>query len=377
MRRGRRGFTLIELLVVIAIIAVLIALLLPAVQAAREAARRAQCTNNLKQLGLAYHNYISANDMVPPNGIDEPQTGQPWQNYGAHARLLPYMEQTQTYNALNLQFGVRWSGGNVSPVGGDPNPPDNAAGGNWSIPQYTVLCTTINSFLCPSDTNPGSSGTFQFSGGLNRFVGASNYPINFGLNRRINQANGNPNNGNWVPNGPAYIASNWDGAMKRNVNLATFVDGTSNTVIFSEWVKGPANGPQGAKDGLGVVYNLGGNSNAFATDALFAAKCQTIIPTGAAGNQNWTWKGEWWAYGPTMIYSHTIPPNRVACAYGDIGQDSRGTITLINASSLHPGGVNTLLADGSVRFVKSSVSIPTWYALATPNGGEVISADSY
>jgi len=377
MRRGSRGFTLIELLVVIAIIAVLIALLLPAVQAAREAARRAQCTNNLKQLGLAYHNYISSNDMVPMNYVDDPQNGLPFQNYGALVRLLPYLEQTQTYNAVNLQFGVRWSGGNVSPVGGDPNPPDGASGGNWSIPQYTVLCTQINSFLCPSDNNPGASGTFQFTGGLNRFVASSNYPYNMGLNRRINQCNGNPNNGNWIPTGPGYIASNWDGAMKRNVNLATFSDGTSNTAIFSEWVKGPATGPQGAKDGLGVVYQSGQQSNAFPTDAQFAQACQTIRPSGLNGNQNWTWKGEWWAFGPTMIYSHTIPPNRVACDYADVAEDGRATMTLVNASSLHPGGVNVLFGDGSVKFVKSTVGLQAWYAISTPNGGEVISSDSY
>jgi len=366
LMKRRAGFTLIELLVVIAIIAVLISLLLPAVQSAREAARRAQCTNNLKQIGLAMHNYVSANELLPPVCVDDPfNNGQmPHQNFSQHARLLPYMEQTATYNAINFNFGARWSDG---PSYGytDSNPPDiDAAGGTNSIPQMTVLTQVIASFLCPSDPYPGGSGTFLINGTSKR-VGNFSYPSNFGLNRRIN---------NWVPNGPNYIATNWDGAMKRNIGLNQFTDGTSNTVLFSEWVKGPAVGLPG-KDGLGMVYNLGANSDGFTTDAQFAAKCLAISP--GQGNQNWSWKGEWWAYGGTSIYSHTIPPNRTACAYGDIGQDGRGTITLINASSLHPGGVNTLFADGSVRFVKSSVSVPVWYGLATPDRGEVVSADSY
>src|SRR5215813_13312468 len=129
MRSRTRGFTLIELLVVIAIIAVLIALLLPAVQSAREAARRSTCTNNMKQLGLAMHNYVSTHDYIPPVCIDDPwlsPNNPPHQNWSIHARLLPYLEQQQAYNAINWTFGARWSDGNSGY--GDPSPPDNAAG---------------------------------------------------------------------------------------------------------------------------------------------------------------------------------------------------------------------------------------------------------
>jgi len=364
--RNRRGFTLIELLVVIAIIAVLIALLLPAVQSAREAARRSQCVNNLKQIGLAMHNYISTNDLLPPVSVDRVSNGGdtvPHQNFSQLSRLLPFMEQTPTYNSINFQFGSRWAEGGSFGYS-DQNPPDvDAAGGAQSIPQMTVITQVITSFLCPSDPYPGGSGNFIINGTSKR-VGSFNYPSNFGLNRRLN---------NWVPNGPNYICSNWDGAMKRNIGLNSFTDGTSNTVIFSEWVKGP--GAKPGRDGLGMVYQSGKGTADFTGDAAFAAACLAINPN--QGNQNWGWKGEWWAYGGTSIYSHTVPPNRTACDYSDQAESGRGDITLINASSLHPGGVNTLFADGSVKFIKSSVAIPIWYALATPDRGEVISADAY
>jgi len=363
VNRTRRGFTLIELLVVIAIIAVLIALLLPAVQSAREAARRSQCVNNLKQIGLAMHNYISTHELVPPVAIDDPNNnGSIRQNWSQHARLLPFMEQTPTYNSINFNFGSRWSDGVVGIT--SQNPPDiDAAGGASAVVQMTVITQVIASFLCPSDPYKGGSGTFLINGTA-KGVANFNYPSNMGLNRRIN---------NWVPNGPNYIATNWDGAMKRNIGLNSFTDGTSNTVIFSEWVKGPAASP--GRDGLGMVYLSGVNTDAFTTDAPFAAACAAIRP--GQGNQSWGWKGEWWAYSATAIYSHTIPPNRTACDYNDQRQDGRATITLVNASSLHPGGVNTLFGDGSVRYVKNSVSIPIWYGLATPDRGEVISSDSY
>jgi prepilin-type N-terminal cleavage/methylation domain-containing protein/prepilin-type processing-associated H-X9-DG protein len=372
MRRERQGFTLIELLVVIAIIAVLIALLLPAVQAAREAARRSQCVNNLKQIGLAMHNYVSANDAVPPVVVDDHgQAGwgnRPGQNWSVHARLLPYMEQQASYNAINWNVGARWTTGPGNEPTSDPNPPDGAAGGWQSLLQFTVLTQQINSFLCPSDPFPGASGTFLVNG-QSKLVGSTNYPYNVGLNRRI--TGGKPDL-TWALNGPSYTAG-WDGAVSRPVTIATFVDGTSNTVIFSEWVKGPAAKP--GRDGLGMVYSAGVNSNSFNTDLQFLRACQAINPTQA--NQQWGWKGEWWGFGGTLIYSHTNTPNKTACDYNDTAQDGRGTITMVNSSSLHPGGVNMLFMDGSVKFVKSTVSIPSYYAISTPNNGEVVSADSY
>lgn len=374
MTRRDHGFTLIELLVVISIIALLIALLLPAVQSAREAGRRSQCTNNLKQIGLAMLQYVSSNEALPPVSVDQEwtrsgkQIPQPHQNWSQHARLLPFMEQGPLYNAINWNFGARGNDGNT--VYTARNPPDNAVGGNDSIPQMSVLVTTISAFLCPSDNNPGSSGTF-FVDGANKLVGASNYPCNIGLNRR--NTRGVPNS--WVVNGPNYVGSNWDDTVNAPRNMASFTDGTSNTAIFSEWIKGQAVPTGTSKNGLLEVYNLGQNSDFFRTDYQFMQLCNTVPINNS--NQQWQWKGEWWGYGGTMIYSHTQTPNRTSCVYHDINQDGRGTITMIGASSNHPGGVNVLFMDGSVRFVRSSVNYLTWYAIATPNYGEAVNSNSF
>jgi prepilin-type N-terminal cleavage/methylation domain-containing protein/prepilin-type processing-associated H-X9-DG protein len=368
MTRRDRGFTLIELLVVVSIIAVLIGLLLPAVQSARESARRAQCTNNLKQIGLAMLNYVSKNEALPPVCVDQERTltgqqvPQPHQNWSQHARLLPYLEQQPAYNMINWSFGARLSDGNTAYR--DTNPPDNASGGSDSIPQMTVLTLQLPIFLCPSDVNPGSSGTFLV-GGVSKRVGASNYPCNIGLNRRLN---------GWFLNGPNYIASNWDKTVSATIDMASIKDGTSNTVSFSEWIKGSGAATGRAPNGLAEVYNLGENSNFYPTDYQFMQLCNAVPITGF--NQQWQWKGEWWGYGATMIYSHTQTPNRTSCVYHDINQDGRGTITMLSASSNHPGGVNALFMDGSVRFIKSSIYYRTWYAIATPSGGEGVSSDS-
>jgi prepilin-type N-terminal cleavage/methylation domain-containing protein/prepilin-type processing-associated H-X9-DG protein len=358
----RRGFTLIELLVVIAIIGVLIALLLPAVQSAREAARRSQCVNNLKQLALAIHNYASANgDTLPPGFVDDPWAGPTpgtYQNHSMHARLLPFLEQQPIYNAINFSVGARWGPGGV------PCPPDCNAGNLWGVIQMTALATNIKTFICPSDPYPGQLDMMGWQG-AQRQVANCNYPHNVGLNRF---------NNNWRMNGSTYISTTWDDALKPIVTMATFTDGTSNTAIFSEWIKG---GAGNWKDGLSLVYT--GPSVSFQqgsvnppADWLQAQSCQNNGIT-----QNWDWKGEWWILGDRQIYSHTQTPNRRSCVYSDVGVDWRGTSTMVSASSIHPGGVNVAFMDGSVKFVKSSINYVPWYAIATPTNGEVVSQDAF
>jgi len=323
-------------------------------------------------------NYVSSNTAVPPNNVDQSWAGTkpipiPNQNFSQHARLLPYIEQTVAFNSINWNYGSRWAGNEPGAKwSGTPNPPDNgAAGGSYGAIQATVLAMTINSFLCPSDPNPGASGIYVFVNG-SKVVGSSSYPSNVGMNRRIN---GGKADVSWQENGPGYLASTWDGIGNRVVTINSFIDGTSNTAIFSEWVKGTAAGLP-SKNGLGMVYYFPGflQSNAFNTDLQFNQACQ-VQPQNTS-QQNWNWKGEWWAYSATMIYSHTVTPNRYACQYADQANDSRATITAVNASSNHPGGINVLFMDGSVRFIKSSVNYLTWYAIATPDGNETFSADS-
>ena len=246
----------------------------------------------------------------------------------------------------------------------------------YEMPNGTVIVSIVTSFLCPSDTNTGSSpplNYFQATG--NRHAsGPCSYPVNVGLNRHINNAPaGNPGGGNWTMNGPSYVISDWDsgGTGNRLLSTASIIDGTSQTAFFSEWVKGGGQGLP-SKNGLNMVYT-GPNSAAYAPDVMFAVACAAMIPSYA--NQNWNWKGEWWAFGGTLIYSHTNLPNRYAFEYSDVGQEGRAMTTLVNASSNHPGGVNVGFLDGSVRFVRSGVNWKPWEAIATPDWNDAFAAD--
>jgi prepilin-type processing-associated H-X9-DG protein len=313
---------------------------------------------------MAIHNYASANgETLPPHLVDDPgndglDVGLLPQTQSLHARILPYLEQTVVYNSINWDVPARWG-----PAQSNPPESDGVNAGIWGVMQMTALSIEVKSFLCPSDPNPGQTETIGWANARRR-IGVNNYPNNIGLNRHHNT---------WAFNGPGWIATQWDGVLKPTVTMATFVDGTANTAIMSEWVKGPSNTD---RDGLGMVYQSGINSDTFSgqlySDWLAAQACQRNGLT-----RDWGWKGEWWIQGDRQNYSHTQIPNRRACNYANIGVDGRGTITMMGASSLHPGGVNVAFMDGSVKFIKNSIAYRTWYAIATPNGNEVVSQDDF
>jgi prepilin-type N-terminal cleavage/methylation domain-containing protein/prepilin-type processing-associated H-X9-DG protein len=326
-----RGFTLIELLVVIAIIAVLIALLLPAVQAAREAARRAQCVNNLKQLGLAVHNYTSASGALPPTG----GSGNIPQHQSMKLRIMPYMEQQVAFNAYNFMLA------------------DAFAGANGLYQNVTVIAMRIESLHCPSDDNPGNEGSNKVND-INYPVGVTNYPNNAGTNQAYN-AN--------KATGPAYWLDS--GAP---ITLAGIKDGTSNTAIFSEYVKGMSG--QNKLPDLNMVFE--GISKNQGSDRADSAACQQMTTF------KWDYKGEYWTQqdsGRGGAYFHINPPNKKACGSTGNPGGGPGQWTMIGASSFHPGGVNVGFLDGSVKFVKDSVNYNTWLAIGTRSGKEVVSAD--
>ena len=341
--RGRRGFTLIELLVVIAIIAVLIALLLPAVQAAREAARRMQCTNNLKQLGLAMQNYHDTNGTYPigrmgynitggvyPAGTTEVSNRRTW-TFG----LMPFLEQGAFSNSINYCYGF------------------------YHATNTTLIETTINVFHCPSD--PQSFAIEVGTTASKRYGG--NYVANWGNSHFIQDNTPNSTGGShwnypdpWVNNpmaaqyGPVkYLGSPFGYNVARPISYLT--DGTSNTLMMAEVIFGIDNGT--TSDIRGDIYS--------------DDQVGTTFMTFSTPNSQVRDSTDYCAY-PMGVNPPCYKRNSGPAGYNATFNASR---------SMHPGGVNALRCDGGVSFYKNTIAVPTWRALGTAQGGEVLSADQF
>ena len=340
MKRLRPGFTLIELLVVIAIIAVLVAMLLPAVQQAREAARRSQCKNNLKQIGLGIANYESTYTCLPfGKGLNYPAAGGPvYARWSLQSMILPYIDQQPLYNALNFSY-----------------PPDTPGMGGVVafMPAYstngvnTVACQTkIPMFLCPSDGDVSSS----WQGG-NNYVG---------------------NQGSWLCDlGTAAPALSTTAPTELNhgvffylskIRAASVTDGMSNTVFFSEKIRG-----QGSPNPISDLFVM-------PTQTTLAATYSTCIATNpkTATPLTSVW-GATWVMGENCctLYNHVSTPNTISCAGTGFPGSMTNMAMQVTANSRHTGGVHVMMGDGSVRFAASSINLSLWQGLGTRDGGEV------
>jgi len=371
MRNVKSGFTLIELLVVIAIIAILVALLLPAVQQAREAARRTQCKNNLKQIGLALHNYMSTHSCFPPARMapDYSRSGSLQRSYtsypstlpagaatgfrSVHTFLLPYMEQQNIYNLIDFSrpTSVRMTRSGT---------PINA--------NYAAYANAAGLFLCPSDANTG------------RIITENNYRANFGGSTPFGGA---PNTYSNHLAGRDYSG---DGAfaMGQVTKPRDFVDGLSNTAMVSERTKGSGNNmrttlPDRKSD---MITSPNRRQGPVTADDLYT---ECLNAPARVSRYNFSSMGRWldgsdfsngWPFGfySSTLYNHVATPNwrGFDCGNWSAIVDAPGEFGIISARSMHTGGAQVQLGDGSVRFVSENIDLGVWRAIGSRDGGEVV-----
>ncbi len=327
----RAGFTLIEALVVLGLTAILTALLLPAVQAAREAARRARCSNNLRQIGLALHGYIRDNDWFPPSNMTNGRVGY-MGFYSVHSRLLPYLDQTTLFDSANFAIGTLPPNALGIASLGASEESRNAA-------NATVAATVVDLFLCPSD------------GGLPGWAG-NNYRGNVGIGPGAHTSAEFSDSGNGLFPEAAYVLA------------ASVPDGFSHTAAFSERLRGSGrdDDPIPARDYYPWRTAL------FTADQLVHG-CQAFARPGVGayvgGGSGWFWSGR-----ERTLYNHAQAPN--GSVPDCLAPSMYAALGMATARSLHPGGVNVLMADGSVRFVPESISQPVWRGLGSRNGSELV-----
>jgi prepilin-type N-terminal cleavage/methylation domain-containing protein/prepilin-type processing-associated H-X9-DG protein len=359
MRRTRPAFTLIELLVVIAIIAILIGLLLPAVQKIREAAARMQCTNNLKQIGLASHNYASAYGYFPPgSGGFAPNATSA---LSPLALSLPYLEGDNIYNRFDLTKDV-----------------------NNSVTNQVARDQDVKTYLCPSDGTPNQQPDNNVAGA---FSGRSNYVGNIGTtaNQRSTdsryvgifnyQTGGNATTGFTVTS---------------KVQITAVSDGTSNTAMWSEYTRSRImnTSPKNWYDPTAMYLlpdtDAGWNELTPMYGPLFNQTNPNAIIVGMTYRCNsWDYKdtngisyrgGQYYRDIVQMSnYTHTVPPNYKGYDCGNYSI----TASHIAARSYHSGGVNVCFADGSVHFIRDSIAFPAWQALGTRSAGDILDASQF
>jgi len=351
-RTTRKGFTLVELLVVIAIIGILMGLLLPAVQAAREAARRMQCSNNLKQLGLAMHNYESAFKTFPMNGG--------FTGYSPQARILPHMEQGNLQNAIN--FGI----------------PAYTGGGGNTVPNsvyVSLFASVVPTFLCPSDPGPTTYSATLGTPAQFYVFGANNYMVSTGSGTQTFYDD----------------RIRTDGMTSNNLGtkIGEVTDGTSNTIFMSEAIRGggmdavlAAGGlpkrpyqmvalPGGTSPGAGPGYT--GTGGGWPSGIISNPDLVPVIAmnTRWRGGQAGGGRGLSWLRGLSsgVLTNGYLAPNS---AIPDLSIHGTG---FYGPRSFHPGGANVLHVDGSVRLMSASTDLTLSRALHSRNGGEVVTVE--